>query len=532
MKIGLFIDRWKCLFPIGLSWILIVFGIFGQARTVPFFVNSDTLQPAFMAWDMTRHAYAIPNFQWSRVPSLPDQAFFFLMEWLSVGWRTSFLLYTCIAAAAASLALGAVVARLRGTRFGDGVFWAGIAVTLTLLSIMAVIAFVAGSPAEIGLRIPQAILFLCNSHGDAFLISIVTCCTALGALRGNRKLAWITWALCVLATASDTMFVGYFPVPFSLALALVWVRRRRAGAALPALKASLRFLAVVAVACLAGWIAKFPLPMQAMRLEFPGIDVAIGRVSRDLPQMPWVAALLALTLVLSLRAAWDWCKPAGDTPVDEAAVDREVLILTGLGASLMGLGLAVLLYLDSGTLRYALPMFWWPLAIVLGFIGLRSSWKLSAGVFAGVAAATLAMPLSASVLPNWHTPLEKCLSDNRSAWGLKAGLATYWHSRITMVSSDWALQVDQIHDTGDAYLWGNNIVSYKYDMHAPERPPEYNFIVLDETSSPFDLETNFGTAPRVEACGDFQVWIYDQPIVPPGIDYRPPKSVGFEFIPK
>lgn len=527
------IDRITTALPILLSCIIIVFGIFGNASTVPFFVNSDSLQPTQMAWDMTRHAYAVPNFQWSRVPSLPDVAFFFLMEWVSINWRTAFLLYTCLIALAAILSLGWVVARMRGSSYREGVFWAGIAVTFTLASTLAVIAV---SPDEALQRIPQAILFICNSHGDAFLISVIVSCTALGAIRGNKKQAWITWALCALATASDTMFIGYFLMPYSVATTIVTLRHRRTAEASPlqnwpSFKAAFRFLCFTGLACLVGWIAKLPLPMQAMRMEFPGLDAAAIKMLRELPQLPWVAGLLILTLFLAARAARIFCRPVGNRAASDLEVDREMLLLIGLAASLMSLGLTLLLYIDSGVYRYAMPLFWWPLAIGLGLIRVHSR-RISVGAAAIAMLATAFLPLSASALPRYHTPLERCLSDHRNEWGLKAGLATYWNSRITMVSSDWTLQVDQIHDTGDAYLWGNNIVSYKHDMHAPQRPPEYNFVVIDETSSPFDLETNFGPAPRVETCGDFQVWIYDQPIVPPGIDWRPPSFPVLEFIPK
>lgn len=526
-----FFDRWKSLLPILLCCLIIVFGIFANPTVIPYFINSDTLQPTQMAWDMSRHAYAIPNFQWSRVPSFPDLAFFFLMDWAHVGWRASFLIYTCLVSSVAALALGWVIARTRALTFGDGVFWAGIAVVATLVSTMATIAL---SPDEALQRIPQAILFLCNSHGDAFLISVVASCTALGAIRGNKKQAWATWALCALATASDTMFIGYFLMPFALATIVVTLRYRRVESiplqTWPSFKAVWRFLCFTGLACLVGWIAKAPLPMQAMRMELPELDVAAIKMLRELPQLPWVMGLLTLTLLLTIRAAWTFCRPVvrGATALD---VDRELLLLTGLAASIMSLGLTLLLYIDIGIYRYAMPLFWWPLAIGLGLVRLRSRW-ISVGAAAIAVLATALLPLSASALPRYHTPLERCLTDHRKEWGLKAGLATYWNSRITMVSSDWALQVDQIHDTGDAYLWGNNIVSYKHDMHAPQRLPEYNFVVIDETSSTFDLETNFGPPPRIETCGDFQVWVYDQPIVPPGIDWRPPSFPVLEFIRK
>lgn len=523
-------DRFKFILPILLSCILIVFGIFGHPGIISYFINSDTLQPAQMAWDMTRHAYAVTSFQWSRVPSFPDVAFFFLMDWISIGWRTSVLLYTCLIATGSILSLGWVVARMRGSLYREGVFWAGIAVVFALLSIVAAIAI---SPGQAQDRIPQAILFICNSHGDAFLLSVLASCTALGGIRGNRRQTWLTWLFCVLGTASDTIFVGFFLMPFAIASLLVVLRYRQPDdtslRAVPTLKATLFFLLATALACSIGWAAKYPLPMQAMRLEFQGLDVTTQRAFLDLAHQPWIVGLLILTLFLSIRAVLTLLKPVGSSAKTALAADRELLMLVGLGASAMSLGLAILLFVDVGIYRYAMPFFWWPLAIGLGLLRRPSPWQLSAGVAAVATLATAALPLSASALPQWHTPLERCLSDNRQAWGLKAGLATYWHSRITMVSSNWALQVDQIDDTGNAYLWGNNVAAYAHDAHAPERAPEYNFIVVDEVVSRFDLETNFGPADRVETCGAFEIWIYDRAIVPPGIGYRPPGTLEIEF---
>lgn len=525
-------DRWKFALPIFLSCLIIVFGIFGHAAMIPYFVNSDTLQPAQMAWDMTRHDYAVTNFQWSRVPSFPDVAFFFLMEWARIGWRTAFLIYTSLVAVSAILSLGWVVSRMRGSTFREGAFWSGIAVTFALLSIMAVIVI---SPDQATDRIPQAILFICNSHGDAFLLSVVASVAALGALRGSRRQAWLAWIACVIGTASDTIFLGFFLLPFALAAILVVLRRRGANGeapspALPSLKATLRFIVASALACAIGWALKFPLPIQAMRLDIQGLDLTAVRAAQDLVHQPWVVALLIIALVLAIRAALVFWKPAASSPMPSVAVDRELLVLTGLGASAMSLGLAILLFVDVGIYRYAMPFFWWPLAIGMGLLPARPQRKLSAGIAAVATLATAVLPLSASALPKWHTPLEQCLSDHRREWNLKAGLATYWHSRITMVSSDWTLQVDQIDETGQAYLWGNNVAAYAHDMSAPQRAPEYNFIVADETTSAFDLETNFGPADRMETCADAEIWIYDKAITPPGVEYAPSGKLEIKFL--
>lgn len=521
-------DRGKSVLPIALSCIIVVFGIYGDTAIIPHFVNADSLQPPHMAWDMTRHAYAVTNFQWSRVPSFPDLAFFFAMDWMSIGWRTAYLAYTCAVAATAILALGWVVAHMRGRPYGEGVFWAGIAVTIALAILSGAAAL--GPDHTVSWR-PQSYLFIANFHGDAFLLSVLASCTALGALHGRRGQAWITWALCVVGTASDTIFLGYFLMPFALAALLAAVRHRgRAG--VPSIRTTLLFLLSAGAACLVGWIAKYPLPMQAMQLNFPGIPTALANILRDLPRQPWVVTLLLLTLALAVRAGLTLWKRPGHSDEPAVEFDRELLLLTGLAASGMSLGLATLLFVDIDIYRYAMPFFWWPLAIGLGLV--RTRWEtLSRAVAAVVAVmATALLPLSASALPHWRTPLERCLSDHRAEWGLKAGLATYWNSRITMASSGWALQVDQMNDVGQAYMWGNNMAAYKHDMHAPQRAPEYNFIVVDEATSTFDLETEVGSPARTETCGTFGIWIFDQPFVPAGADARPSGKLGVTFIPK
>lgn len=526
-----FIGLGMTIIPIALSCIILVFGFFGRPSGVEYLINADSLLPAHMAWDVAQHDYALANFQWPRVLALPDLAFFFAAEGLGLNWRTSYLVYTCLIVSAAILAMGWVVMRMRTCSYREAVFGAGMMVATALLVAFAGFAL---SPDEPLRWIPQVSLIMCVTHGHSFILSLVAYCTALNGVRGNRRQAWITWGLCAFATFSDTIFVGYFLLPFAIAGLLVAFTRRGAASEIsPGFTPLARFAAAAIVACLIGWIAKIPLPTQEMKFVFHGLDKSLAVMLSETRRAPWIIGLAGLTLGLSIWAIGSLFRrrmPAQSS----AEVDREWLVLAGLAASVMSLGLAALFYIDYDGYRYAVPFLWWPLLIALGSMPLpksaTSNRMLQGGSVAVAAIAVAASPLSASALPHWRAPLEKCLSDNRQNWGLQAGLATYSLSRQIMGSSDWKLQVDQITEEGSAYFWGNDFAAYKHDIHAAERAPHYNFIVVDDAMDPFSFETLFGIPARTESCGDRLIWIYDQPIVPPGIDDRPERSVKLKFI--
>ena len=515
----------QAILPIGLCALVIVFGIFSRSAAIEQFVNSDSLLPAHMAWDVMRHDYALANFHWPRVPSLPDLAFFFAMDLAGVNWRTSWLLYTCLVAAGVVLGMGWVIARMRGSDYSEGVTRAGIAVLAALLFAMVGLEH---SPDEPRLWLPQLYLLVPVTHGNAFLLSLFTCCAALGAVRGDRRQAWAAWALCALGTFSDTLFLGYFLVPFSLAGTIMALRP---GA--PTFAALLRFVAGATLACGLGWLAKVPLTMQEMMLVRPDVWASLSHALNDLFEAPWILIVIALTLLLTIRTLRTLRgRPQRPAPAVVEA-DREWLMMTGLGASVMSLGLTYLLYDHFYAYRYAIPLFWWPVGLALGLARLPTSGKGRAALATLTVLATVcAVPFTATAMPRWRAPLERCLSEHRQEWGLKAGLATYWHSRLVMASSDWQHQVDQIDADGRAYMWGNNFASYGHDMLRPGHPPQYNFVVVDEKMDPFEIEILFGSPIGREACGRVGVWIYDQHIVPPGTEYRPPNSFKLKFVPE
>ena len=525
MKIEKTVGGWsfvrfgQAVLPALLCMVVIVFGLFAQPAAIGQLVNADTLMAPHMAWDMSRHGYALVNFQWSRVPSLPDVAMFFAMDFLGVDWRISVILYTCLAAVGMVLIMGWIVARMRSMSYAGAVFWAGIAVLFTLLFAMAALH---RSPGDELVWMPQIKTFMVITHGHSFILSLLACCTALKAIAGERRYAWITWAVAAFSTFSDTIFVGYFLLPFAAAGCVVLLHQRRAAApAKPVFPfgSFLRFLGLTALACLVGWLAKLPLPTAAMKFEFPGFGQSLLLALGDLRQAPISITMVAATLVVAAWAAFTLFGKKPEAAQSVSDLHREWLVLFGLGASVMSLGLALLLYVDSGSLRYAVPFFWWPLLTIIGLLRLpelRTPAAIAAAALSVLG--TAALPLSAPVLTHFRAPLEHCLSDHRAEWGLRAGLGDYWQSRLVMASSNWKLQLDQIDENGAAYLWANDFAAYHHDMTAPERPPYYNFVVMDRTFDPFMFESYFGTPAREEDCGGTAVWIYDHQIYPQGME--------------
>jgi hypothetical protein len=480
-----------------------------------------------MAWDMTRHSYAVANFQWSRVPSLPDLMFFFVMDWASVKWRVTFMLYTCSVAVGAILALGWALSLMRACSYRDGVFWAGMSVTLALVTLRTGTIL---APQQLSSWLPQALLLFCNFHGDAFLLSVIACCTALRAIRDDRRMAWVTWILCAVGMFSDTIFPAYFVAPFVVA-GLILALRYPAAEAAPTPKEMLFFAAKAGLACFVGWLGKWPLFIQKMQLLSPGFEQSSRLFLKDLPAAPWIVFLLALTAALAGVVLWSLRPSSARVGPQAAEIDRAWLALAGLGASVGSFVLMLfVLYAKPDAFRYALPFLWWPPIIALGFVRFPARLASRAAAAAAAVLATPALSLATPVLPSWRSPLERCLTAHRAAWGLKAGLAPYWESRQTMASSDWTLQVDQIEENGDAYIWGNNFAAFKHDMTAPSRAPEYNFIVSDETIDQIRIEVVYGPPARYEKCNGLDVLIYETP-VRPILPERPKNTLEFQFDP-
>lgn len=508
------IVRWACraeaAVPLALCIALIVFGIFAQPALIGQFVNSDSLLPVHMAWDVTTHDYAWSSFQWPRVPSLPDLAFFFSMELAGANWRASVLLYSCLVTAILIAGLGAVLSRMRGISLREGLFWAGLAVFVVLA---VAIAFPAPPSSKLQHPLPQLYLLVPVTHGDAFLFSLFAGLTGIGAIRGDGRLRWTTWLICAVATFSDMLFIGYFVTPFTIAaFLLAWRYRGAAGA--PSGRQIQLFLTGAIFGCLAGWFAKSPLLIQRMEVIYPGPATSLRLFLADLPHVPWMALLLALTFILSFRSLWVLRPAAGPSTPTVTQIDREWLALTGIGACLIGLILTTLFYDNSYAYRYAIPLAWWPLVIALSLIPLPGPGKLRGGVLVGAVVVGALLPLSLPVMAEWRTPLERCLAENRQKWGLEAGLATYWHSRAAMASSDWRLQLDQIDRNARAYMWGNNFAAYAHDMTVPERPPRYNYVIADRELGQATIEAAFGRASRYERCGELEVLIFENAVKP------------------
>jgi hypothetical protein len=492
--------------------VLIMFVILGNPRAMDVFVTSDTLLPAHMAWDLHHHAYAWANFQWPRVPSLPDLLFFGAMELFGINWRISLAIYTCLMAIILTVLTALVANRIRQASFHSTLFWTSSAFNVALL--ISAIGLQSSGPAGEAWYV-ALIPIVCVTHGNALLLSLAAYWQAFDAIQGDQKRAAATWTICAVGTFSDGLFYIYFLIPMLSVVGFAFIRSHFGSCAGPsgvlALKPGIArdVLLRTIIACGVGTVAQGFLFRQGFSgMKLRGIAMNVADMANDIVSIPWITVSFVLLIVASIMTVrrifqMGW-------RLDE----RSAVSLCGLLPSLLGLALLGMLYVDPMSYRYALPFLWWPVIFAIGFLPQTSLMKAQLVAILLIAIAILCLPLSAPKLLRWKSPIDQCIQENVRALQLEAGLATFWWSRSLMASRDWTIQVDQITGDGTIYVWGNNREAYRRDIRDSAAPAPYNFILIDPTIATQSILAKFGSPNRVASCHDLSIWKYDRRLTP------------------
>lgn len=505
--------------------VALVCGIFYQDAVVSRFVNSDTLLPAHMVWDIATHRYALANFEWPRIPSLPDIAFFMAMHVLGIGWRLAMVLYSVLATLAFVAAIRAILVRMgrNGPRGSGGTATAAAIVGIVLLSSLWLAVLL---PENYASWLPHLYVLVCVSHGDGFIISLFALAAVLDVQEGRTSRSVRVQLLCALGAFCDSFFILYFLLPWT---ATLMADGRKVGkGAWPRIRLGFAESWRWWLAAFLGWSAHLILPRQDFgHMEIRPTWVNAANIAADLRAMPLVAVTLALLAFLMVR---ERKRADVDGPPSSAPDVPARIIRFGIFASIMGLTSLLLLHVDAASYRYVPTSLWWPLILVAGHFRVQDARRVA--WLAGVQLLLLAVvvwPLRKPEFLTWRSPLELCLARLEGPLGLRAGLAPYWHSRLTMASRDWGIQVDQIGGNGKAYMWGNNLVSYQHDIANPSQRPFYNFLVVDDTLEMPAVMDIYGQPARRADCPGASIWVYDHALMPPGTNHRPPRFIRVGF---
>jgi hypothetical protein len=524
-----FIGRSGELLAIAVALGLIVaLGLFGHPAPIAEFVNSDSLLPAHLAWDVAHHSEALRTFQWPRVISLPDIAYFMGAQWLGLGWRLSYPIYTWLVSLVLIAAIAALVARVRRVEFARALLAAGLLVGAILL--LAGLAAMARPDKQI-VWMPLLFALVPVTHGNGFILSLFAARAALDHADGNRRSGTIGLALCALGAFSDTLFVLYFLAPFWAATFVSELTGRSAGVTARHSGAALRCTIgrglIWTIACLVGWFAQQLVYRQGFsEMDLKPVVDNFYSFLRNLEFMPWLVPAMALLVIVPLREARLLRRGS-----PAASVERNWLAWFGSTAALLGLITMVVFQGEEAdfrsyyTYRYALPLLWWPFVLLLAATPLPRPPLLRLAPVGLAALALVLLPLGPPAILGWRSIAERCVAEHKVQLGLRAGLASYWTARAAMASSDWNTQIDQLSYSGDAYMWGNDVAAYRQDIHDRTRRPAYNFLIADATLDQFELSIRYGLEDHRVPCGNgLELLAYNRAVEPPGADQRPARS--------
>ena len=489
-------------------------------------VNSDTLLPMHMAWDLAQNPAAWAEYQWPRVPSLfPDMVYFHAAQRLGLGWRQALLFYPFMMLGLLAASMACVISRIRGGRLPEAMALAAAAVLAAIASLAALGTVTGAAPWAMALLILAPV-----SHGNAFIMTVLAAATADLARTGSKPGLAATLLLCLVGTVNDLLFAALFIGPLTLGLLAHAMRQhagdertsppRRQWPPFGVLVPGLQLIAACSLACAIGWACQSQLNLQPFSAGLLRNPInASAQLIADIPNVPWSVLAIAGTALLAVTAIK--ALTVNRALVTETPPRSTFLVTFAAAAAAASLLLLSVSYVDPFSWRYGMAAIWWPITIGLAFGERRFAWlaQLQTPVLtcAGLALTGATIGLSQTVHPGllaWHSPLEKCLTDGQSGLGLRAGLATYWIARQTEASSDWQLQVRPISDDGQTLPWGDDPGLYRHDAQDPARPAVFNFIVLDPAADRAAIQTRYGTPSRTAWCQANPVWIYDRGLKP------------------
>ncbi|MCX5516617.1 hypothetical protein C3941_22140 [Kaistia algarum] len=465
-----------------LCCILVFYFYCAEARLDAVF-NSDMLILPQISWNMATRAWGWFMQQQARLIGVfPDQLVYHALARLGLDARAAIPLQAALTLFAEILFAALVIARLAPAGFANRM-------------VAAAVVFI-GAPMALALVVPWAPyrdLAMPMNHSGAFVLTL-----ALALRLDARPRDPWTIGLVLVGCFSDTLFLLTGVVPLVVARAAVDFPP------LPKLRTALKALPVLFAAIVGLLAQKLVFHQGNVSVSLPAVlrswRTFLGELVTQ-PQLAFFVMVGLATMVLVLRAL-----------LRMPGTDRRgrIVLLFALGSMAMSLAALMSFYVDVPSLRYAWPLIGWPLILLSFLLAVRIDGGVL--VLAGLAGLAVAVVLVTQTGPAppvlaWRAPDELCVSKLVQEEGLDAGLADFWHARRLVVSSDYALKIEQITGDGAAYLWGNDPHWFFHDWRRPDGIVHYDHILMAGLDRAAILSA-FGQPDLIRPCPTTEVWIW------------------------
>jgi hypothetical protein len=353
--------------------------------------------------------------------------------------------------------------------------------------------------------------------GGVWAISLMTRYLRSEALPVLGALGMMT-AAC---SFSDLLFVAWFVVPATAALALLGLLEKHGRRRFVVCLATI--LSFALVSCL------ISLNIRHVTLSYVQSNAhtreqvfeLIYKISSWSVQDKLFVSVMVLALLISIylftRDDLRWPTDRARCAAWQAAAPH-VLVFAALAS--IGSSIAFRLVTEVPELRYLQPAIFFPLlflSIKLAFMIDRRFARIPA-----VPAIPRAVPIGATCLlaavpsvwllaampigESLPAPRElACFSPDVHA----AGLADYWHARPLTLFSDERLQVVQVRPDGRFFWWINNRYWVSHSFMRQDVAPDYSFIVMAGLQ-PVEILAQYGQPSRTLSCAGGEIWFYER----------------------
>ncbi len=474
-------------------WILLT-GCFSVAVAVAFFLleavnrnllfNSDTVYLPMLFDDLLREGGSLSSWHLTPAPGFfPDMVLFFMARSLL---PNTLLNFTAFAVFQVGLAFLATLMMIRAfdsaqpRRLERGVVFGVFFVT-------AVSIFSSRGAA------PYVHIFLpVYRFGATFNSLILTSCMFM-ALDSHRVTGRVGLGLiCMLATASDLMFVPMAIAPAIVSIALTaWKSRvfpRRTAVLLSSILVVCSFL---------GWLVKQLIVKDTMG-QYIGLGftpwkgqvrLLFSLITQSFVHQPLAAAVIvAFFLAVAFKLFGVLASSKGHSGYGPQASDKMLYILLFIVISpLMTLVAIVtngIISGDGNELRYISNLFWFPIFfswLVFQPFGITWRWlRFALGTWLALVALQLSLVPKSGFSMDYYPPLVECVDRVVSVFAAKEhvpvrkGISQYWEAKLITHFSRKDLSVLQFLADLSPYLWINN-----EDWYLNQR---YDFAVLADNS--------------------------------------------------
>jgi len=481
-------------------------------------MQADALVLADFTWDVLHHSYAWSTFLLAHVPSIfPDIVAYGIFQMVLGGYGWAMFAFAFVMFLGLSYVCGWFAALISKGNFFSAVFLSeGILAGLFLVDAATSTAFDEGNWDRATCL--RCFFLFPNSHGGPLLAALASTCLICMLLeRWRHTEAVVLYLLAALALLSDRLLWTEFLAPVSAGLALMslFIAPIR-------LRAFLIFGIVAESFLTARFLERFITHMPF--LEHPpsqfyeDMTVRAPKFLSDVAFFFHGHVFSAVCVIIPLIFFCMYPLSVIRQPKTDNGVNRSGLFIW-LYMSLSALASCYVIIAFYGynnfsvtSFRYDELFFFMGVPFIVARGGASASRYLVPGVLIFFACVHIAA--SAAFAPGsvtWRPKYAPCLDALQARYGLKAGVATYWHARPLTIASHWKLQVQQVQGyDASPYYYMTDPLSYMHGLVEPYEPPIYRFIIMDGMDT-LGVIRRYGKPDTIKTCEAAEIWIYNDP---------------------